>query len=125
MTKFNPDFWETTLEPDGWERLSTEDGLWSQGRDESPASGHLAARARALWSDVQPIMAEVLTVRQHEVVRLYFLQALNQRQIGQRLGISQQAVSEHLYGKVRNGRAVGGALRKLRKACIRRGVRWE
>ena len=67
---------------------------------------------------------EVLTERQREVVTLYFFGELNQRQIAVQLGVSQQAVSEHLYGKMRNGRAVSGALRKLRKACAKRGVQW-
>jgi len=40
---------------------------------------------------------------------------LNQRQIAEELGIAQQSVSVHLYGKTRAGRSVGGALRKLRK----------
>ncbi len=57
------------------------------------------------------------------MVLLYFIEELNQRQIAERLGITQQSVSEHLYGKVRNGHPVGGALRKLRKACAQRGVR--
>jgi DNA-directed RNA polymerase specialized sigma24 family protein len=70
-------------------------------------------------------MLAVLTDRQLAVVRLHFLAGLNQREIAARLGVSQQAVSEHLYGKVRNGRAVGGALRKLRKACAKAGVRWD
>lgn len=60
--------------------------------------------------------------RQREVVLLYFIEELNQRQIAERLGIAQQSVSEHLYGKIRNGRAVGGALRKLRKACATQGL---
>ena len=79
--------------------------------------------ARALLPAVRAVMDEVLTDRQHEVVSVYFLERLNQRQIAEMLGIAQQSVSEHLYGKVRNGRAVGGALGKLRKACAKRGVR--
>jgi len=50
---------------------------------------------------------------------------LNQRQVGEKLGICRQPISEHLYGKIRNGRAVGGALRKLREECATRGVRWD
>jgi predicted transcriptional regulator len=58
------------------------------------------------------------------VVELYFLRGLNQRAIATLLGITQQAVSEHLSGKMRTGVSVGGALRKLHKACATRGVRW-
>jgi predicted transcriptional regulator len=58
------------------------------------------------------------------VVELYFLRGLNQRAIATLLGITQQAVSEHLYGKMRGGASVGGALRKLQKACRERGIAW-
>ena len=74
---------------------------------------------------VEQLVRELLTDKQREVVLLYFFEELNQRQIAERLGISQQSVSEHLYGKMRNGRAVGGALRKLRRACAEQGIRLE
>ena len=70
-------------------------------------------------------MDAVLTPRQREVIALYFFEGLNQREIAEKLDISQQSVSEHLYGKERKRRAVGGALRKLRKACVKRGVQWD
>ena len=49
---------------------------------------------------------------------------MNQREIAEQLDVSQLAVSEHLYGKRRNGKVVGGALRKLRKVCAQRGIEW-
>jgi RNA polymerase sigma factor (sigma-70 family) len=125
MSKFNPDFWEVTISEESWRQFSAEDGLYYEGPDEAERRRQRAERAEALWRDIRGVMAEVLTARQREVVTLYFFEELNQRQIADRLGISQQSVSEHLYGKIRNGRAVGGALRKLRNACAGRGVRWE
>jgi len=74
---------------------------------------------------VEPLLNELLTVQQQAVLRLYFFSGLNQREIAERLGVSQQSVSEHLYGKIRNGHAVGGALRKLRKACAERGLKLD
>ena len=74
---------------------------------------------------LRDILDEVLTPRQKEIVRMYFFEGLNQSQIAQRLGVTQQSVSEHLYGKIRAGRSVGGAIRKLRKACASKGLRWE
>jgi len=125
MTPFNPDFWEVTLASDSWDTFSLEDGLWHETVENTAAHRQRTERTGSSWSVIRPIMDAVLTSRQHEVVSLYFFAELNQRQIAERLGISQQAVSEHLYGKVRNGRAVGGALRKLRKACVKRGIRWQ
>jgi len=125
MPKFNPDFWEVTVSQEIWDRLSTEDHLYYEEPGEAETRRRQSERARALWPEVRAIMDRVLTPRQRQVVRLYFFEELNQRQTAERLGISQQSVSQHLYGRVRNGRAVGGALRKLRKACAKRGVQWE
>lgn len=125
MSAFNPDFWEVTISEESWEQFSSEDHLYYEQSGEAERRRARAERAEALWPEVRAIMEKALTPRQQEVVVLYFLEGMNQRQIAESLGISQQSVSEHLYGKMRNGRAVGGALRKLRKACAKHGVRWE
>ncbi|MHC4917898.1 MAG: sigma-70 family RNA polymerase sigma factor [Planctomycetota bacterium] len=122
MTKFNPDFWEVTVSPESWRQFSVKDGLWYEAAADVAARHERAERASVFWPAVRALIDDVLTDRQREVVLLYFIAELNQRQIAERLGITQQSVSEHLYGKVRNGRAVGGALRKLRKACAKRGL---
>ena len=41
------------------------------------------------------------------------------------LGISQQVVSKQLFGVMRKGRRVGGAIRKLRKILEASGVHFE
>ena len=125
MAKFNPDFWEVTLAAESWQRFSQENRLGHVPPEDLAERHERLDRARGLWASVRRLMDEVLTDRQREIILLYFFEDLNQRQIGERLGISQQAVSEHLYGKMRNGRAVGGALRKLRKACARHGLKLD
>jgi RNA polymerase sigma factor (sigma-70 family) len=125
MSRFNPDFWEVTISEESWEQFSSEDHLYHEGAEEAERRRARSERAEVLWPEVRAIMEEVLTARQQEVVRLHFLEGMNQRQIADKLGISQQSVSEHLYGKMRDGRAVGGALRKMRKVCAKRGVRWD
>ena len=125
MSKFNPDFWEVTISEESWGRFSCEDHLYYEEPGEAERRRARSQRAEALWPEVRAIIEKALTPRQREVVALYFLGGMNQRQIAESLGISQQSVSEHLYGKMRNGRAVGGALRKLRKACAKHGVRWQ
>ena len=81
-------------------------------------------QASDLLPDLREVMGQVLTDRQLEVVDLYYFGSLNQREIAQHLGISQQSVSERLYGKARNGRVVGGALQKLRRELLVRGISW-
>ena len=125
MPKFNPDFWEVTLSAESWRRFSTEDHLYYEAPGDVRERLARTARAEAMLPRLRALMDEVLTPRQCEVVTLYFLAHLNQRQVAEQLGITQQAVCEHLYGKMRNGHLVGGALRKLRKACAERDIGCE
>lgn len=125
MAKFNPDFWEIYLETQSWDRVAREDGLWFESEQDAAARARYGQRAKRLWPRVRQLVDEVLTERQREVVILHFLEEFNQRQIAARRGLSQQSVSEHLYGKARGDRRLGGALRKLRKAGARRGIDWE
>ena len=124
MAKFNPDFWEVTVSQESWRQFSAEDGLHHQEPADIRERHQRRERAKALWPELRSVIDELLTPRQREVIGLYFFEGLNQREIAAHLGIAQQSVSEHLYGKVRNGRAVGGAIRKLRKACAKQDVRW-
>ena len=125
MAKLNPDFWEIRLSHEDWRQFTTADRLGHEDPDDLAERHERGARAKALVPELRGVMDKLLTERQRAVVQLYFFGKLNQREIAQRLGISQQTVSEHLYGKMRNGRAIGGAMRKLRAECARRGLRWE
>ncbi len=60
----------------------------------------------------------LLTDKQREAVFLFFFEGLSQGDIARRLGVSQQVVQKHIYGTVRNGRRIGGALRKLHEALL-------
>ena len=124
MTDFNPDFWEVTLASERWDRFAQEDAPWHESLAEGEVRQQRSERARRLRRALEALIDEVLTERQREVVKLYYFSELNQRQIAEVLGTSQQAVSERLYGKVRNGRAVGGAMRKMKAACLERGISW-
>lgn len=61
-------------------------------------------------------MAEHLTTRQFEVIRMYHLDyQLTQDAIAQLLRIAQSTVNQHINGKKRNGKHVGGAYRRIRR----------
>lgn len=68
------------------------------------------------------LVATGLTARQRQIVGLYFTEGRTQAEIGQMLGISQQVVSRQLFGVVRDGRRIGGALRRLRQLCDEHGI---
>lgn len=65
---------------------------------------------------VRRAVREVLSPKQREVVEAFFFEGLSQGQIATRLGVTQQVVHKRLYGVMRSGRRVGGAMARLRTA---------
>jgi RNA polymerase sigma factor (sigma-70 family) len=124
LSKFNPDFWEVHLSDTAWNRMAEEDHPFYEDVEDRDLRHERSDQASDLLPDLREVMGQVLTDRQLEVVDLYYFGSLNQREIAQHLGISQQSVSERLYGKARNGRVVGGALQKLRRELLVRGISW-
>lgn len=89
------------------DRLDATRGLW--------ADVHAGRRER-LRDAVRAAVEGALTDKQRAVVEACFFEGLSQGEAALRLGISQQVVSKTLHGAPRDGRLVGGALRKLREA---------
>ena len=83
-------------------------GLWTS-TEEPP-------RRQRVHAAVREAVSSRLTTKQREVVEGYFFEGLSQGELARKLGISQQVVHKRLYGVIRNGRRVGGALAKLREA---------
>lgn len=75
-----------------------------------------------LFALLRELVAHGLTERQRQIVRLTYDEQLTQSEVAARLGISQQVVSKQLFGVVRNGRRIGGALRRLRQLCEEHGL---
>jgi hypothetical protein len=53
-------------------------------------------------------------------VEAFFFEGLSQHEIARRLGIRQQVVNKCLHGVVRDGKHVGGALERLKRALAGR-----
>jgi len=70
-------------------------------------------------------LSQYLTQKQCEVVVLYFIYQKTQQEVAEILGISRRVVSQHLFGICRNGKQVGGAIKKLRKICDRYGIAFK
>jgi DNA-binding transcriptional regulator LsrR (DeoR family) len=66
--------------------------------------------------EVRGLVASKLTARQQEIVRLYYFCGKTQEEIADELTLTQSTVSRHLFGTVRKGKKIGGAVPKLRKA---------
>jgi DNA-directed RNA polymerase specialized sigma24 family protein len=114
----DPSFWELPFDPGDLEDLPEE-----VFRAPSPdGGGPSAARAEAL-AGLAEVVRTSLTDKQRQLVEAYFYEGISQAEIAARFGISQQVVSRQLFGVVRNGRRVGGAMARLRRICLERG--WD
>src|SRR5688500_4976401 len=83
--------------------------------------GDTAAVRDELLDLLRKLVATRLTDRQREIVELFYTDGLTQAEIAARLGITQQVVSKQLFGGVRDGRRIGGAIRRLRQLCEEHG----
>ena len=99
--------------------------MWDIGGDPDEPEDPKRARLRAeLVAALTELVATRLTPHQRRIVELYFYEGRTQQEIAADLRISQQTVSRQLFGVVRDGKKVGGALKRLRDACAELGIEW-
>ena len=105
-----------------------EGSLFDEAVGDGRDDGGLDASVRdEVFSLLRELVATGLTDRQRVIVELYFTDGRTQAEIAQHLGISQQVVSRQLFGVMRNGKRIGGAIRRLRQLCDEHGIdpeRW-
>ena len=125
MTKYNPHFWEINVEPEVLETMLTSpdilEELLSNSVDEQAQAEKDQLRSDAL-AQIKILIQTKLTEKQRQIVEMYFYQGKTQQEIAKELGINQQVVSKHLFGVLRDGQKVGGAIRKLQKSCEKLGI---
>lgn len=121
MPKFNPDFWEVPVPPEYFEQFSTEECLRYQSAVDANTSEYRAKQQRVL-QQIRHIIGNELTYQQARCVHLYFYEGKTQEEIGNILGIRRRVVSQHLFGVTRNGKQVGGAIKKIRERCRKLGI---
>ena len=117
-TKFNPDFWEVRVDQNILDRFSLEQNPHYETEEDVQARFRRREWTSRLMPLVHNLMDEVLTPRQREIVHLYFFKKMAEHEISRQLGISVPSVSQHLFGKSRGGKMVGGAIPKLRKKLV-------
>lgn len=114
---YNPDFWEVGLDPVDLDRFPAESSPWFEsGDDLGRRDGH-EQQLQQLMEPVMNFITTSLTDRQREALLLYFLCDKTQEEVAEIMGISRRVVSQHLFGICRNGKHVGGAIKKIRRLC--------
>jgi DNA-directed RNA polymerase specialized sigma24 family protein len=119
MAGYDPNFWELPFDPGELAQLPGD--LFAPAEEETTGDG--PRLRRAVLDELGRVVRTQLTSRQRQIVELYFYAGRTQEEIAGDLGISQQAVSRQLFGVVRNGRRVGGAMNRLRKIAAELG--WD
>ncbi|HUS62257.1 MAG TPA: sigma-70 family RNA polymerase sigma factor [Acidimicrobiales bacterium] len=98
---------------------------WMAARALDEAPDPARERLHAELVDIlRELVATRLTDRQRSIVEMYYFDGLTQEEIAAELGIAQQVVSRQLFGVVRDGKRVGGAIRRLRVVLDELGVQW-
>jgi len=122
VSRFDPRFWEVVFAPDKLDKFSHEDAIWRETEEER----QIRYKKEDKKSEVFPLIMEViendLTEMQRNCIKLHFLCRRTQEEIAYKLGISRRVVTQHIYGIRRNGKHVGGGIKKIRKICQRRGI---
>jgi DNA-directed RNA polymerase specialized sigma24 family protein len=119
MPGYDPRFWELPFDPGDMDLLPGD--LIDAPEDEEPDPARIAARREAI-EGIASLVHTALTAKQRRIVELYFYDERTQQEIADELGVSQQVVSRQLFGVIRDGRRIGGAVSRLRKACEKIGV---
>ena len=119
---FSPDFWEVQVDHSDLERVSEERGIWFESLDDRLSRYDLEERHTELSHFVNHHLLGTLTRKQREAFLLYFKHGKTQQEISAIPGMSRRVVSQHLFGICRNGKHVGGAIKKIRSLCHDRGV---
>ena len=115
MPRRDHTFWEIPVDPEVLARLPRP------GPPEPRDERREALRAEAV-AQVRTLIESELTERQRRIVEAYFFQGRTEAEIAADLGIAQQVVSRHLFGAIRSGRRIGGAIAKLRKLAEELGI---
>ena len=119
---YNPDFWEVQFDQSDLEMMPDDVGLWYESPGEQDARYDREDRVERLIPQIDTLLNRSLTQKQFEAAVLYFKYGKTQREISEIMGISRRVVSQHLFGITRNGKSVGGAVKKLRKLSRKHGI---
>ena len=110
---------EIFLDYDQWQNIAEDKLPWYEYNRSSVDRKEVIAIQHVIIPCIREIIASGLTSRQKEIVTMYFLHKQTQVSIARKLGISQPTVNQHLNGKKRNGKKVGGSIRRIRKVIRR------
>ena len=117
-----PRFREILLDNNKLDKFPYESLFSYQSPEERQKQLQRESERKQILNIVLDIIESELTQLQRDCIKLYFLQEKTQAEVAEILGISRRVVSQHIYGIRRDGKRIGGAIKKIRKVCKKRGV---
>lgn len=115
MATYNADFWEIPTGSEYLENIPSNRALWYETQEDRTRRYAFQEFFEEVSPTVSGLIDANLTSRQREVVQLYYVLGKTQEDIATILELTQSTVSRHLFGTMRRGKRVGGAIPKLRK----------
>jgi len=119
MAEFNAMYWEVPADSVYLESFPAERAMWFETEQDRQRRYALDDFFRTVLPEVKGMIEAHLTPRQREIITLYYFQGKTQEDIARILELTQSTVSRHLFGTVRKGKKVGGAIQKLQKALVK------
>ena len=118
MDEQRADFPQVSLDLQHWNNISACMAPWHEYNHSKAERSEREALLREIIPVLHEIISFELTPRQKEVMLLYYMRQQTQCSTANILGITQPTVSQHLIGKKRNGKSIGGAINRIRKKIL-------
>lgn len=122
MSNFDPRFWEVVFAPEQLDRFSHEDAIWRETEEERQSRYEKEDKKSKIFPLIVEIIENDLSEMQRNCIKQHFLCRKTREEVAYALGISRRVVTQHIYGIRRNGKRVGGGIKKIRKICQQRGI---
>jgi DNA-directed RNA polymerase specialized sigma subunit len=122
VSKLDPRFWEIVFAPDQMDKFSEQEAIWRETDEERQLRYEKEDRKHKVTPLIMEIIENDLTEMQRNCIKMHFLCQRTREEIAYTLGISRRVVTQHIYGIIRQGRRVGGGIKKIRKICEKRGI---
>jgi DNA-binding CsgD family transcriptional regulator len=114
---------EVQLELWQWANMPESAGPWAGAPPDDAAEARLRVKEEMRLVLHVMVMEAAFTKRQRKILELYYFEGHTQAEIARALGITQPTVVQHLSGKKRGDKHVGGALNKLGKTIHKAALR--
>ena len=122
MSNFNPQFWEIVFPPGEMDNFSEEAAIWYETEEEKELRYEKEDKRRNVIPLIIEIIENELTDMQRNCIKLHFLYDRTRDEVASTLGISRRVVAQHIYGIRRDGKRVGGGIKKIKRICEERGI---